>query len=49
MKNEKNPYPPSTQNFKGKKSRHFECMLTLPIGSMKFIFPKPFVTIFKGG
>ncbi len=28
--------PPPTQNLKLKKSRHFECMLSLPIGCMKF-------------
>jgi hypothetical protein len=31
---------------KEKKSRHFECMLSLPIGCTKFLFPKLFVTIF---
>jgi hypothetical protein len=45
MKNEENPAPPP-QNLKEKKSRHFECMLSLPIGCMKFLFPKLFVTIF---
>jgi hypothetical protein len=29
-----------------KKSKHFECMLSLPIGCMKFLFPKLFITIF---
>jgi hypothetical protein len=51
-KNEKNPFPPApapTQNLKEKKSRHFECMLSLPIGCMKFLFPKLFVTIFGLG
>jgi len=28
------------QNLKGKKSRHFECMLSHPIGCMKILFPK---------
>jgi hypothetical protein len=42
MKN--NPAPP-TQNLKGEKSRHFECMLSLPIGCMKFLFPKLLVAI----
>jgi hypothetical protein len=40
-KKEKNPSP--TKNFKEKKSRHFECMLSPPIGCMKFLFPKLFV------
>ncbi len=33
-------HPPtaSTQNLKEKKSRHFECMLSLPIGCIKFLF-----------
>jgi hypothetical protein len=31
------------------KSRHFECMLSLPISYMKFLFPKLFVTIFGLG
>jgi hypothetical protein len=35
-KNEKIPAP----KLKRKKSRHFECMLSLPIGCMKFLFPK---------
>jgi hypothetical protein len=26
---------PSPQNLKEKKSRHFECMLSLPIGNLK--------------
>jgi hypothetical protein len=44
----KNP-PPLTQNFKEKKWRHFECMLSLPIGCMKFLYPKLFITIFGLG
>jgi len=44
------PPPPSTpQNLKEKKSRHFECMLSLPIDCMKFGFSKLFVTIFGLG
>jgi hypothetical protein len=35
-----------TQNLKEKESRHFECMLSLPIGCMKFLFPELFITIF---
>jgi hypothetical protein len=31
------------------KSRHFECMLSLLIGCMKFLFPELFVTIFGLG
>jgi hypothetical protein len=34
---------------KEKKSRHFECILSLTIGCMKFLFPKLFVTIFGLG
>jgi len=34
------PPPPNTQNLKEKKSRHFECMLSLPIGCMKFLCSK---------
>jgi hypothetical protein len=34
---------------KEKKSRHFECLLSLPIGCKKFLFPKLFVTIFGLG
>jgi hypothetical protein len=40
---------PSPQNLKDEKSRHFECMLSLPIGWMKFLFPTLFVTIFGLG
>jgi hypothetical protein len=40
------PQPaPAPKSFKTKKSRHFECMLSLPIGCMKFLFPKLFITI----
>jgi hypothetical protein len=31
------------------KSRHFECMLSLCIRCMKFLFPKLFITIFGLG
>jgi hypothetical protein len=41
--------PPLNQKHKRKKSRHFECMLSLPIGCMKFLFPKLFGTIFGLG
>jgi hypothetical protein len=34
---------------KEKESRHFECILSLPIGCMKFLFPKLFVSIFGLG
>jgi len=27
------PHPPNTQNLKEKKSRHFECMLSLPLAA----------------
>jgi hypothetical protein len=40
---------PPTQNLKENKLRHFECMLSLPIGCMKFLFPKLFITIFGLG
>jgi len=34
----------TTPKLKRNKSRHFECMLSLPIGCMKFLFPKLFVS-----
>jgi hypothetical protein len=34
---------------KGKTMAHHECMLTLPIGYMKFLFPKLLITIFGLG
>jgi hypothetical protein len=43
------PLPPPPKNFKEKKSRHFRCMLSLPIGCMKFLFPKLFVANFGLG
>jgi hypothetical protein len=43
------PLPPSKKLRRKIKSRHFECMLSLPIGCMKFLFPKLFVTIFGLG
>jgi hypothetical protein len=46
-KNEKN-HPP-TQNLEVKNSRHSESMLSLPIGCMKFLFSKLFITIFGLG
>jgi hypothetical protein len=46
---EKKSFPPPKKNLKGKKSRHFECILGLPIGCMKFLFPKLLVTIFGLG
>jgi hypothetical protein len=45
-KNEKETSVPPFQNLKEKKSRHFERMLKLPIGCMKFLFQKLFFTIF---
>jgi hypothetical protein len=52
-KNEKNPLPlpllPQKKTLKKIKSRHFECMLSLPINCMKFLFPKLVVTIFGLG
>jgi hypothetical protein len=47
--NEKKSFPPPTQNLNEKKSRHFECMLSLPTDCTKFLFPKLFVTIFGLG
>jgi len=41
--------PPPLQNLKEKNSRHFEGMLSLPIGGMKFLFPKLCITIFGLG
>jgi hypothetical protein len=43
------PPPPPTQTLKEKKTMHFEFMLSLPIGCMKFLSPKFFVTIFGLG
>jgi hypothetical protein len=40
---------PQTQNLKENKARHLECMLSLLICCMKFLFPKLFVTIFGLG
>ncbi len=40
MKRNPPPNPCPTQNLKEKKLRHFECMLSLPIGSMKFVCSK---------
>jgi hypothetical protein len=34
---------------KEKARAHHECMLSLPIGCMKFLFPKLLVTIFGMG
>jgi hypothetical protein len=45
-----NKFSRPTQNLKRKKNPGtFECMLSLPIGCMKFLFPKLFVTIFGLG
>jgi hypothetical protein len=43
------PSPPNhpPQNLKEKKWKHFECMVSLPIGCMNFLIPKLFVTIFN--
>jgi hypothetical protein len=49
MKRILSPHPPQKKNLKEKKSRHFECMLSLPIDCMKFLFPKLFITIFGQG
>jgi hypothetical protein len=41
------PFPSSLQ--KEKTKAHHECMLSLPIGYMKFLFPKLLVTNFGMG
>jgi hypothetical protein len=41
--------PPFSKLKRKEKSRHVECMMSLPIGCMKFLFPKLFVTIFGLG
>jgi len=43
------PHAPQTQNLKENKSRHIECMLSLAIGCMKFLFSKLFITVFDLG
>jgi hypothetical protein len=43
------PPPPFSKLKRKRKSRHVECMMSLPIGCMKFLFPKLFVTIFGLG
>jgi hypothetical protein len=51
-KNEKKSFQhPPPQNLKGhNKARHLECMLwPFPIGCMKFVFSKEFITIFGLG
>jgi len=45
-KNKKNSPHPTLER---KNRAHQECMLSLPIGCMKFLFPKLFVTIFGLG
>jgi hypothetical protein len=40
---------PLTPPQKEKTKAHHECMLSLPIGYMKLLFPKLFVTIFGVG
>jgi hypothetical protein len=44
-------YPPPRPHLlqKEKTRAHHECMLSLPIGCMKFLFPKLLVTIFGPG
>jgi hypothetical protein len=41
--------PPNLPKLQREKKNTFECMLSLPIGCMKFLFPKLFVTIFGLG
>ncbi len=46
-KTEKYPPPNPPPKFKKKKCKaHSVCALGLPIGCMKFLFPKKFITIF---
>jgi len=40
---------PQNQNLKRKKPRHPESMIALPIGWMKFLSSKGFITIFRLG
>jgi hypothetical protein len=47
MKNKK--ISPTPKLKRKKKSRHFECMPSLAIGYMRFLFPKLFITIFGMG
>jgi hypothetical protein len=43
-------FPPSPQkNIKGKKASQVSACLGLPVGCMKFLFPKDLVTIFGLG
>jgi hypothetical protein len=44
---EEKKLPPGPR--KGKTRAHHDCMLSLPIGCMKFLFPKLFITIFNLG
>jgi hypothetical protein len=48
-KKKKKTIIPPTPPPKGKNKAHHECMLSLPIGGMKFSSPKLFVTIFGLG
>jgi hypothetical protein len=50
-KNEKTSPPPAppAKTYKGKKQGTLSACLGLPIGCMKFLFPKDFVTIFGMG
>jgi hypothetical protein len=45
----KKTLPTPTHHQKGKIKAHHECMLGLPIGCMKFLVPKLFVTVFRLG
>jgi hypothetical protein len=40
---------PPTPAPKGKNRAHLECVLGFPIGCIKFLFPKLFITIFGLG
>jgi len=43
------PPPPPCQTWKAKKQGTLSACLGLPIGYMKFLFPKEFITIFGLG
>jgi hypothetical protein len=48
MKNKKKQLPTDPRKKKT-RAHHQECMLSLPIGSMKFLCPKLFMAIFGLG
>jgi hypothetical protein len=48
-KMKRNPYQPPPKTYKEKKQGTLSACLGLPIGCMKFLFPKELVTIFGLG